>query len=72
MIERFARIVEDDLPDFCRPYCRKVTWIWSAFLLSNAIFVGALAFFGLGSFVTLALAPVLIIVAQSRVRRLAR
>ena len=45
MIERFARIVEDDLPDFCLPYCRKVTKVWCAFLLGNAVCVGALAFF---------------------------
>ena len=45
MIERFARIVEDDLPDFCLPYCRKVTLVWCGFLLANAVCVGALAFF---------------------------
>jgi len=43
MIERFARLVEDDLPDFTLPYCRKVTWLWCAFLAANAVFVGALA-----------------------------
>jgi uncharacterized membrane protein len=36
MIERFARMVEDDLPDFTLPYCRKVTGIWCAFLAANA------------------------------------
>lgn len=45
MIERFARIVEDDLPDFCVPYCRKVTLVWCVFLLANAVCVGILAFF---------------------------
>jgi uncharacterized membrane protein len=45
MIERFARIIEDDLPDFCLPYCRKVTLIWSGFLFANAICVALLAFF---------------------------
>ncbi len=44
MIERFARMVEDDLPDFCLPYCRKVTLVWCAFMLLNAIVVGVLAF----------------------------
>ncbi|HXV37203.1 MAG TPA: hypothetical protein VEC18_08640 [Myxococcota bacterium] len=37
MIERFARIVEDDLPDFTLPYCRKVTIAWCAFLAANAL-----------------------------------
>ena len=44
MIERFARIVEDDLPDFTLPYCRRVTAIWTAFLGLNALCVGVLAF----------------------------
>jgi uncharacterized membrane protein len=43
MIERFARIVEDDLPDFTIPYCRKVTIIWCAFLAGNALCVLILA-----------------------------
>ena len=37
----------------------------------SSLGLGALAFFGIGSFVTLALAPVLIIETQARVRRLA-
>ncbi|MBW2714831.1 MAG: hypothetical protein JRD03_02065 [Deltaproteobacteria bacterium] len=43
MIERFARIVEDDLPDFTIPYCRKVTIVWCAFLAANALCVLILA-----------------------------
>jgi uncharacterized membrane protein len=43
MIERFARLVEDDLPDFTLPYCRKVTAIWCVFLAGNAAAVLALA-----------------------------
>jgi uncharacterized membrane protein len=43
MIERFARIVEDDLPDFTLPYCRKVTRLWCVFLAANATVVLALA-----------------------------
>jgi uncharacterized membrane protein len=43
MIERFARIVEDDLPDFTIPYCRKVTTIWCVFLAANALCVAVLA-----------------------------
>ena len=43
MIERFARAVEVDLPDFCVPYCRAVTKIWCVFLAANSIVVGSLA-----------------------------
>ena len=43
MIERFARIVEDDLPDFTIPYCRKVTVVWCVFLATNALCVLTLA-----------------------------
>lgn len=43
MIERFARIVEDDLPDFTIPYCRKVTIVWCVFLAINALCVLILA-----------------------------
>jgi len=43
MIERFARMMEDDLPPFTHPYCRKVTIVWCAFFLANAIGVALLA-----------------------------
>jgi uncharacterized membrane protein len=43
MIERFARMVEDDLPDFTLPYCRRVTWIWCGFFAANALCVVTLA-----------------------------
>jgi len=43
MIERFARIVEDDLPDFTIPYCRKVTVVWCCFLAANTLCVLILA-----------------------------
>jgi len=43
MIERFARLVEDDLPDFTKPYCRAITWAWCGFLAANALVAGALA-----------------------------
>ncbi len=43
MIERFARIAEDDLPDFTIPYCRKVTAVWCVFLATNALCVLILA-----------------------------
>jgi len=45
-IERFARTVDPDLPDFCVPYCRKVTLVWCAFLLANALVALALALAG--------------------------
>ena len=43
LVERFARIVEDDLPDFTIPYCRKVTIVWCVFLAANALCVLVLA-----------------------------
>ena len=43
MVERFARLADDDLPDFTLPYCRKVTEIWCAFLAGNAAAVLLLA-----------------------------
>lgn len=46
MVERFARLVEDDLPDFTLPYCRKVTMVWCVFMAANAVCVGALALAG--------------------------
>jgi uncharacterized membrane protein len=44
MIERFARIVEDDLPDFTLPYCRGVTVVWCVFMAANSVCIAALAF----------------------------
>jgi len=43
MIERFARMVEDDLPPFTRPYCRRVTLLWCVFLAANTATVALLA-----------------------------
>jgi uncharacterized membrane protein len=43
MIERFARLVEDDLPPFTLPYCRRVTQGWCVFLAVNAVVVAVLA-----------------------------
>ena len=45
MIERFARLAEDDLPDFTLPYCRRVTELWCVFLAANAALVLGLALF---------------------------
>jgi uncharacterized membrane protein len=44
MIERFARIIEDDLPDFTLPYCRKVTIVWCFFLAANSLCMLILSF----------------------------
>jgi uncharacterized membrane protein len=46
IVERFARLVDPDLPDFCVPYCRKVTIAWCVFLAANALCAGLLAFAG--------------------------
>jgi uncharacterized membrane protein len=46
LVERFARLVDPDLPDFCVPYCRKVTITWCAFLAANALCVALLALAG--------------------------
>jgi uncharacterized membrane protein len=43
MIERLARLVEEDLPDFTLPYCRKVTIAWCVFLAANSACIGWLA-----------------------------
>jgi uncharacterized membrane protein len=46
IVERFARLVDADLPDFCVPYCRKVTIAWCVFLAANALCAGVLALAG--------------------------
>jgi len=46
IVERFARLVDPDLPDFCVPYCRKVTLVWCAFLAANAACAALLAVTG--------------------------
>jgi uncharacterized membrane protein len=43
MIERFARIIEDDLPDFTLPYCRRITELWCVFFALHVIVVCTLA-----------------------------
>jgi len=37
MIERFARLVEPNLPEAGVRYTRKVTWVWCAFLAGNGL-----------------------------------
>ncbi len=46
LVERFARLVDPDLPDFCVPYCRKVTIFWCVFLAANALCAGLFAWLG--------------------------
>lgn len=43
IVERFARTVDPDLPDFVLPYCRKVTIVWCCFFVANALCVVVLA-----------------------------
>ncbi len=43
MVERFARMVDHDLPDFTLPYCRRMTIVWCVFFVGNAATVVALA-----------------------------
>jgi len=46
IVERFARLVDPDLPDFCVPYCRKVTIVWCGFFAANAVCMTLLALVG--------------------------
>ena len=46
IVERFARLADPDLPDFCAPYCRKVTIAWCGFLAANSVCVALLALIG--------------------------
>ncbi|MDX8389324.1 MAG: hypothetical protein R8M38_02425 [Mariprofundaceae bacterium] len=43
LIERFARLDFPVLPPGIADYCRKVTWVWSAFFALNVILCTALA-----------------------------
>jgi len=43
IVERLARLADANLPDFCIPYCRKVTIAWCVFLAANATAVALLA-----------------------------
>jgi uncharacterized membrane protein len=46
IVERMARLVDPDLPDFCVPYCRNVTIMWCSFLAFNSLCIAWLAWFG--------------------------
>lgn len=45
IVERMARLIDPDLPDFCVPYCRKTTLAWCVFLAANAACATWLALF---------------------------
>jgi uncharacterized membrane protein len=43
LIERFARLREADLPPAAQSYCRKVTIVWTVWLVLNTIIAAALS-----------------------------
>src|SRR5215470_8233674 len=43
LIERFARLREPDLPPAAQSYCRKVTIVWTAWLITNTIIAAVLS-----------------------------
>jgi uncharacterized membrane protein len=43
LIERFARLHEPDLPSAASSYCRKVTIVWTVWLLANTIIAAVLS-----------------------------
>ena len=45
MIERFARMRNEDLPDYAIGYTRKVTQVWCVFFIINAIVAAWTAYF---------------------------
>jgi uncharacterized membrane protein len=46
IIERAARFIVPETPDFVRPYCRKLTAFWVAFFALSATLIAALAIVG--------------------------
>ncbi|HTO71126.1 MAG TPA: hypothetical protein VMR31_14790 [Myxococcota bacterium] len=45
VLERAAFLLQPHAPDFIRPYCRRVTRLWAALFLANALTIAALALF---------------------------
>jgi uncharacterized membrane protein len=43
LIERFARMHEPDLPAAAQSYCRKVTVVWTVWLMANTIIAAVLS-----------------------------
>lgn len=46
LIERGARWIAPEAPDFIRGYCRGVTWLWAALLAASAVAIAGLALAG--------------------------
>jgi uncharacterized membrane protein len=46
LIERFARLRDPDLPPAAESYCRKVTIVWTIWLIINTVVAAALAYPG--------------------------
>lgn len=46
LIERLARLKEPDLPPFAVQYCRKVTWVWTVFLMINGMIALSTVLYG--------------------------
>jgi uncharacterized membrane protein len=46
IVERAARFMVPEAPEFIRPYCRKVTVFWVSFFAASAIIAAALALAG--------------------------
>ena len=44
LVERVAAFIQPHIPDFTRPYCRKVTALWALFFGANVVGIAALAF----------------------------
>ncbi len=49
VVERVARFLVPEAPEFIRPYCRKVTGLWAAFFAASALVIASLALAGAGS-----------------------
>jgi uncharacterized membrane protein len=46
IIERVARFMVPEAPDFIRPYCRKVTGLWAIFFTASSLVIACLAISG--------------------------
>ncbi len=46
LVERVATWIQPHIPDFTRPYCRKVTLLWTLFFAANVAGIAALALAG--------------------------
>jgi len=46
IVERAARFLVPEAPDFIRAYCRKVTWLWTTFFAASALVIAFLALAG--------------------------